>query len=140
MGQEGETAAGRARILVVDDEPSVRILIRRVLERAGFFPHLCEDAETALAHVAEHPVDLVLVDQNLPQMSGRELVRRLRAGRQHLPVVMMTGAPETAGLDEDIEVLGKPFSLALLQETVRRALAARPGLPASVSPPVESTR
>ena len=126
MGQQGETAAVRKRILVVDDEPSVRLLVQRVLERAGYAAQLCDSAEAALEHLAQHPVDLVLVDQNLPQMSGLELVQRLRVSRGGLPVVMMTGAPDCALLaDERIVVVAKPFpSLAVLQETVRRALAS----------------
>ena len=74
------------RILVVDDEPDQRFLLRRIFERAGHqVADACNGAE-ALKAVQESPPDLVVTDVMMPVMDGVELIRRLR------------GAPATAGI------------------------------------------
>lgn len=78
-------------ILVVDDEPAIRTLVGRVLERRGHVVVLCQGSTDALA--AEPPIDLLLVDHMLPGMNGLEITDLLRARWPSLPVVLMSGYP-----------------------------------------------
>jgi two-component system, chemotaxis family, chemotaxis protein CheY len=80
------------KILIVDDDASMRLLIRRMLSRMGF-ANLVEAASgaEALQLLARVPVDLVLCDWNMPAMSGMELVQRARSFRPDLLFLMLTG-------------------------------------------------
>ncbi|WP_448207108.1 response regulator [Azospirillum sp. sgz302134] len=68
-----------ARILVIDDVPSVTALLRMTLENRGHAVVEAQDGASGLAEVAKAPFDLVVVDMMMPGMDGMELVRRLRA-------------------------------------------------------------
>jgi two-component system response regulator ResD len=145
---------GTARVLVVDDDPTVAEVVSGYLDRAGYLVDRAEDGPTALAGAAAHWPDLVVLDLMLPGMDGLEVCRRLR-GRGPVPVIMLT-----ARGDEDDRILGlevgaddyvtKPFSpreLVLRVESVlrrsrpRRARVptARPDSP-STRPPAEPPR
>jgi len=76
-------------ILVVDDEPAVRTLVGRILERQGHTVILCQGAVDALA--APAPIDLLVVDLILPGMDGQRLTERLRERWPALPVLLMSG-------------------------------------------------
>ena len=105
-----------ARILVVDDDPSVRALVRDVLELEGHVVELAVDGYAALRAVAAERPDCVVLDVMMPGMDGHEVLARLRAttGGLELPVVMLTAAADdanawrgwTGGVDS---FLGKPF-------------------------------
>jgi len=111
----GVDAAGpAARVLVVDDDATIRDVLRRYLERAGHEVVLAEDGPRALATAGQAGPDLVVLDVMLPGLDGIEVCRRLRA-MSPVPVVMLTALGE-----EDDRVLGlevgaddyvtKPFS------------------------------
>ncbi|MFE2039855.1 response regulator transcription factor [Streptomyces sp. NPDC059477] len=132
-GPQGRGPDGRtARVLVVDDDPTVSEVVTGYLDRAGYLVDRAEDGPAALAHAAAHRPDLVVLDLMLPGMDGLEVCRRLR-GHGPVPVIMLT-----ARGDEEDRVLGlevgaddyvtKPFSpreLVLRVESVLRR--ARPG-------------
>jgi two-component system, chemotaxis family, chemotaxis protein CheY len=87
-------AAGLAdkKILFVDDDPSMRVLIRRMLSRMGVANVIeAESGAEALRLLAAAPVDLVLCDWNMPGMSGMELFQRARLLRPDLLFLMLTG-------------------------------------------------
>ena len=104
-----------ARILVVDDDATVREVVTSYLVRAGYDVTEAADGELALAAAAAEPPDLLVLDLMLPRVEGMEVFRRLRARRGDLPVIMLT-----ARGDESDRVLGlevgaddyvtKPFS------------------------------
>jgi two-component system response regulator MprA len=105
-----------ARILVVDDAPSVRALLRDVLELEGHVVRDAEDGYAALRAVAAERPDGVVLDVAMPGMDGHEVLARLRAttGGRRLPVVMLTGAADDAtawrGWSGGVDLLlGKPF-------------------------------
>ncbi len=86
------------KILIVDDEPDLRYLLRRVFERAG---HVVTDAghgEAALESVRGAPPDLVVTDMMMPVMDGAELIRRLRPdpATAGIPILAVTGDPHMA--------------------------------------------
>ncbi|CCH27997.1 response regulator transcription factor [Actinosynnema sp. NPDC047251] len=129
------------RVLVVDDDVTVRDVVRRYLELAGHQVELVGDGEHALRRVAEREPDLVVLDLMLPGIDGLEVCRRLRA-RSAVPVVMLTALGEEedriAGLQLGADdYVTKPFSpreLALRVTSVlrRSRVVADRGTPALV--------
>jgi two-component system cell cycle sensor histidine kinase/response regulator CckA len=115
-------------ILLVEDEPIVRALVRAVLERTGYTILDAPDGPTALAIADDHPeIDLMLADVVMPGMTGLELARRLDARRRGIPIVLMSGyaeegLPLAAASDAEIGFLSKPFTTEALEATVRDAL------------------
>jgi CheY-like chemotaxis protein len=112
----------------VDDESSARLLILRVLQRAGYEVTAVSSGEEALALVERgQKFDLLITDKNLPKMHGLELIRRARLLLPDLPVVLITAAPDAAAVSgERLEAyLAKPFkNLQALEEAVRAAFEA----------------
>ena len=86
------------RILVVDDEPDERFLLRRVFERAGHEVTDAPDGAAALAIARESPPDLIVTDMRMPVMDGAELIRRLRGdpATAQIPILASTGDPDLA--------------------------------------------
>lgn len=112
------------RVLVVEDDESVRELVSLHLRRAGFSPLEAGDAETAWTAVGE--ADVLVLDRMLPGESGDALLRRVRAHPDlaHLPVLMLTArageADSVAGLDAGADdYIAKPFSAAELVARLR---------------------
>jgi two-component system cell cycle response regulator DivK len=85
-------ADGSARILYVEDNRDNRLLVRRVLEAAGFLVMEAADAHSGLAEALTHPPDLILVDINLPGTDGYTLTARLKAtpGLERVRVIALT--------------------------------------------------
>ncbi len=118
-----------ATILVVEDEPAVRELVRRVLERQGYRVHVACDGAEAFERATRlgEPLDLLLTDVVMPALTGRELVARLRLTLPDLPVVYMSGYTDDVvaardALGAHMRFLPKPFSSRDLLKTVREAL------------------
>lgn len=111
-------------VLAVDDEPTVTLLIHRVLTRAGYDVRTASSGEEALQLLEEEPADLLIVDKNLPRMHGFEFVRKARTRLPQVPVIIITAAPEVMGaMQERIDgYLAKPFrSLDVLRDAVNEA-------------------
>ena len=100
------------RVLVVDDEQMVRTVLRRLLTLRG---HQVEEAASGaegLERLEGSPFDVVITDQGMPSMSGREFARVLRERRPGLPVILLTGDTHTGPVDDTIDlVLTKPFRI-----------------------------
>ena len=121
-------------ILVVDDQPDLRLLIQLTLSGSGYSVREAADGERALAACAEQVPDIVLLDVMLPGIDGYEVCRRLKAGARTgraFVVLMTAGHQETervraeqAGADR---YLAKPFSPAKLLELVQNHLQSRAG-------------
>jgi PAS domain S-box-containing protein len=107
---------GRSLALVVDDEPSIRTLLVRLLERRGFDVLEAETGEEALERAAETNVQLVLCDVRMPGMSGPDLYRALANGSERRAFVFITGDRGSVTDDDTglsgVPVLVKPFSAA----------------------------
>jgi CheY-like chemotaxis protein len=80
----------KGRILVVDDEPSARSGLEKLLRQEGFAVDVAEDGTTALGIFAEHPADVVVTDLKMPGMDGVELCGKLRDQDGQLPVIVVT--------------------------------------------------
>jgi DNA-binding response OmpR family regulator len=130
--------AGRRTVLVVDDEPEIRLLVQRALEKHGFAVETASDGAEGLAKAEALLPDLVLLDAMLPRLHGFEACRRLKSSPQtrHVPVIMMTAiyrgwrfaqdAREAYGAEDYVE---KPFHFedllrrieAVMESTASRA-------------------
>jgi DNA-binding response OmpR family regulator len=126
-------AVNQSTVLVVDDDLTVRDVVRRYLELAGHRVALADNGEDALAWIAEHDPDLVVLDLMLPGIDGLEVCRRLRQ-TSGVPVVMLTALGEEenriAGLQLGADdYVTKPFSpreLALRVSSVLRRTGGSP--------------
>ncbi|HEX8145874.1 MAG TPA: response regulator [Pyrinomonadaceae bacterium] len=113
------------RVLIVDDEPSIRLTLAEFLRREGFEPLAAADAAQASALFGEGGgVDVAVVDINLPGRSGIELLRELRERDPRVPVIVITGEPNVSQLPEIVragayDFLAKP----VLKEAITRAVA-----------------
>lgn len=118
-----------ARILVVDDEPDVRALLRTILEADGHVVVEADDGLTAYDVVREARFDLVLLDAMMPGMDGYQLLEKLLGVEDFAaPVIMVTGRSDAEGMFMEmdagaIEHIGKPFTLDEVRRTVDRMLS-----------------
>ena len=118
-------------VLIVDDEPGIRLLLRRYLEREGYRVVEATDGAAALQQLAAQPVDLAVVDVMMPKVDGFELVRQLRVSSD-IPVILLTGKGEESARVAGLELgaddyVTKPFSMPELVARVRARLR-RPGI------------
>jgi DNA-binding NtrC family response regulator len=120
MGDTGGHAAP-ARILVVDDEPSIRLLCRVNLELEGHEVLEASSLATARETLAAEEVDLLVLDVHLHRERSDVLVAECHARRPPIPVVLVTGSVEITdpGLSSADAILPKPFELDQLLSTVR---------------------
>lgn len=115
-----------ARILVVEDEPSLADTIRYNLEREGFAVSLAEDGRRALERFRAEPPALIILDLMLPEMSGLDVCRQIRA-ESEVPIIIVTAkdseADKVAGLELGADdYVTKPFSVRELVSRVRANL------------------
>ncbi len=115
----------KAHILVVDDEPRITDLLRRVLAYEGYSVAVAASGTEALTRTLERPPDLIVLDIMLPGIDGLEVARRLRAAGDNVPILMLTARDTVAdrvtgfktGADD---YLVKPFAP---EELVARVMA-----------------
>jgi len=130
----------RPRVLIVEDEHDIAGLIKHTLERSGDADaEVVTSGDEALKAVTARPPDLVILDLNLPVISGLDVCRiiRSRSDAKHLPIIMLTARTteddRVAGLDHGADdYVTKPFSLRELSARVRAVL--RRGAPAGDAP------
>ncbi|WP_313739130.1 response regulator [Pseudomonas sp.] len=119
------------RILVVEDEPGVRLLVVEVLQDLGYIAIEAEDAHRALEILQHEPkLDMVISDVGLPGVGGRELVEEIRRQRPGIGVLLVTGYAEDAMdmqrfLGQNMHLLQKPFAIELLGARIREILEQR---------------
>jgi DNA-binding NtrC family response regulator len=120
MADTGGHAAA-ARVLIVDDEPSIRLLCRVNLELDGYEVLEAESLETARVTLAEQDVDVVLLDVHLHSERSDALVAECHARQPRVPVVVVTGSADVTEerLTDADAILPKPFELGELLGTVR---------------------
>ena len=116
------------QILVVDDDATTRILLRAALRQAGFGVTLAVDGEDALRQFSAQPRDLVMLDVEMPGLSGNEVCARMRAqSGELLPIVMVTGSDDVASIEKAYhsgatDFIAKPINPALVAHRVKYLL------------------
>jgi len=116
-----------SRILVIDDEDVIRLLVSEILEAVGHTVTSAENAERALQLLDDAEFDLIVSDVVMPGLSGLELLELVRARRASLPVVLVTGAGTYDTLSQALTrgaagLVTKPFAHTELQSAVEHAL------------------
>ena len=126
------TPAGDERLLYVDDEEQVAVLVKKMLEHLGYTVTTCTDSEDALSLFRSNPAafDMVITDQIMPRLSGTDLARQMRSSREDLPIILLTGfgdlLPQKALTECGIEThLLKPVTAFDLGRAVRAILDRR---------------
>ncbi|CAK0770979.1 two-component system, sensor histidine kinase and response regulator [Gammaproteobacteria bacterium] len=116
-------------ILLVDDDPNMRLLMKRVLLRAGLLVAEAEDGDAALTACAELHPDLVILDVMMPRLDGFQtcIALRKQSSNAHLPILMMTGLDDTTAIEQAYQVgatdfLPKHDHWTLLEHRVRYLL------------------
>ncbi len=117
----------KVRILVVDDDPTLRELLVDTLTTLGYESIAAESGEQALEMLKDLKVDLVITDVKMDVIDGIELLARLRKQHPELPVLMISGvdAPEIIGRAAPDGFLPKPFRIQAIEEQIEKALTAR---------------
>jgi DNA-binding response OmpR family regulator len=124
-------------ILLADDETAITANLAAFLERAGFRVITAGDGQSALEQAASHSPELIILDVLMPQLDGREVLRRLRHSGDWTPVILLTQVGESAeralALEEGADdYLNKPFDpyelVARIHSVLRRATPGRPSL------------
>ena len=111
-------------VLLVEDDASVRLLVREVLEELGYATVEAEDADHALPIIrSDRRIDLLVSDVGLPGMNGRQLAEEARSHRPNLPVLFVTGYAENAAiragfLGTNMAMITKPFSIENLSAKI----------------------
>jgi signal transduction histidine kinase len=113
------------KVLLVDDEPSIRLTMGEFLKRAGYSVVTAADYESAAVHDADD-LDVAVIDINLPGKSGIQLLQKLTATDVYLPVIMITGEPNLSVLPEIVragayDFIAKPIVKDVLLNAVGRA-------------------
>ncbi len=129
-------SGGRETILLVEDEPAVRVLAREALRERGYTVLEAGDGEEAITLAERHPeeIHLLLTDVVMPRLRGRALADRLKAARPRLKVLFISGYPdETIAqhgvLEPGVPFLEKPFAPGTLLQRVRQVLDGVPAAP-----------
>ncbi len=118
-------------LLVVDDDPRLRELLRMALERAGFQVATASDGPSALREVARLPPDLVVLDIGLPEMDGFEVCRQIRT-RSQVPILFLTARDDEIDRIVGLEMgaddyVTKPFSPREVVARIKAILKRRNG-------------
>ncbi len=119
-------AAQKRRVLVADDEPSLRTLMDRVLSASGYEVRLAADGEEARAALASEQFDIVLSDISMPGLGGLELLQVVRDRDLDVPVILITGSPSVETAMQAVQYgalryLVKPVATQMLLDTLAYA-------------------
>ena len=115
------------KILIVDDQPGIRLLLNEVFKKEGYTPLLAANGMEALKIVEEELVDCVLLDMKIPGMNGLEILQHLKEKNEGTPVIMMTAYGEQELIDEAMKLgasnyFTKPFNIFEVLEEVNGIL------------------
>ncbi|OAP39835.1 two-component system response regulator [Sinorhizobium glycinis] len=122
--------ASSVKILVVDDEPAIRKLLRVGLTSEGYAVLEAVNARAAISQVAEEQPDLILLDLGLPDMAGHDLLAKWRSDALELPIVVLSSRTDETGIVRALELgaddyVTKPFGMKELAARIRVALRHR---------------
>lgn len=118
-------------ILVVDDDGPILLLMRNLLREFGFEAVVAATGNEAIAHACRQKPSLVLLDKNMPGMTGAEVIRALRDehGFEQLPILILSGEPVSEQDIESIRANGavlKPFDVPALIQQIREQIDGSP--------------
>ena len=120
-------AGDKTRVLVIDDEPPIRRLLRTSLGAEGFEVLEAENAEDALAMISAAKPDVAILDLGLPDLDGLDVIRGVRASGSKMPIIVLSSRAGERGKVEALDLgaddyVTKPFGIAELVARIRTAL------------------
>ncbi len=117
-----------SKVLVVDDEPAITVLLELALQRAGYDVRTATSGGEALRAALADPPDVVLMDIRMPDMSGEQVLQEMLRHPElsRIPVVLATGEVDLEPTVPGFSLLKKPFNLSQLYATLKEALAIAP--------------
>jgi signal transduction histidine kinase/ActR/RegA family two-component response regulator len=123
---DADLESGQA-ILVVDDDPEICTMLARALQSRGHAVEVASDATSALQQLRQRQFDLLITDLGMPEVSGWELIRQVRAGDREIGIVLISGWGQhlTAAVAQDQQIdatISKPFTLTQLHQVITEAL------------------
>jgi PAS domain S-box-containing protein len=130
--QQPAPAATGETVVVVEDDPAVRMLVLNLLRELGYQAFEAEDAKTALPLLeSDLRVDLLVTDVGLPGMNGRQLAEIARQHHPGLKILFMTGYAQKAAerqgfLEDGMDMVAKPFAIELLANKIRTMISQNP--------------
>jgi len=119
MGPQG-------RVLVVDDEPAIRALVAKIVERAGLTVDTARDGADAIAQIESHPYSVVVVDLMMPNVDGYSLIEFVKHRGGNKPAIIVVSAGDPASLrqlDGSVvhSIVRKPFDIDVLGDLINAA-------------------
>jgi CheY-like chemotaxis protein len=123
---------GKGRVLVVDDEPAIRALVAKIVERAGFAVDTAADGAEAIEKVNQNSYAVIVLDLMMPAVSGYEFVDFLHERGGKRPTVIVITAAAEASLTRQLDpavvhsIVRKPFDINVLADLVTAAASAVP--------------
>src|SRR5215831_3916685 len=125
--RQAPPAAGRPRVLVVDDEATIRDLLSKTLALAEYDVDLAPDGRTALERLRMIPYDLLITDLKMPGVDGLAVIREARRLKADIPVIIITGFSTEASAIEAVNLgvsgyLTKPFRIPRVLSVAAKAL------------------
>ena len=115
------------KILIVDDQYGIRILLNEVLQKEGYDTYQAANGLQALEIVKDTVPDLILLDMKIPGMDGIEILKRVKALHQDMKVIIMTAYGELDMIQEAVDLgaithFSKPFDIGEIREAVKKYL------------------
>lgn len=117
----------KGQILIVDDQPGIRLLLTDVFTNEGYVIFTAKTGQEALDKIYKHEFDLIILDDRLPIISGQEVLQQMKDDQLHIPVIMMSGLiedlrKEITKYDMVIEAVAKPFNIKDVRTLVNLTL------------------
>lgn len=120
------------KILVIDDEGLVTTSLKQLLKKSGYDAEIANNAQTAMDKVKENDFDLIISDIRMPEMSGVEVIKKIReylgqAGKSPVPEILITGYADKENLEEAqrlkvADYIYKPFNIKEFLDAVKKNL------------------
>jgi two-component system NtrC family response regulator len=118
------------KILIVDDEENMLLLLKKVLGKEGYQIICAASAEQGLEKIGEEAINLAIIDQRMPVINGLNLLQRLKTMDPDLPVIVITAFPSWEKEQEAramgcLDYLSKPLNLKSLKEIIKNQFIAK---------------
>jgi len=128
IATSAKVSASRARVLIVDDDPNLRLIAAAALKREGYETAEACDGQEGLEKLDSVQPDVIVLDLNMPRLSGIETLQRLRVDNVRVPVLVLTAQGDEESIDSAFQsgatdYLVKPFSPPQLCSRVRACMA-----------------
>jgi len=122
---KSETSGGQPTVLVVDDDSGLQAVFKQFLKKAGFGRIVVGTGAEAISHAEKQKFDLVFLDLQLPDMSGDEVYLRIKEIHPDLPIIIITGYPDSEILSRILRnglimVIQKPIDFDMLNRTIKQ--------------------